>query len=275
MGRRVSSREAALRAIEKNSFSLPGGALNGIRADFHLHSLFSDGKNSPEEVVLAAIGKGMTAIGFSDHSWTPFDESYCMKRERISDYMLEIARLKRKYRGRIKIFCGIEQDYFAGLPAGGFDYVIGSVHYVKVRGEYLPVDHDVRILREGLDRLFGGDSDSFAEAYFELVAGVAEKTGADMIGHFDLASKFSEKGGPVDTGTPRYGAAWRAAADSLIPSGKLFEINTGAVSRGYRTSPYPSAEQREYIAARGGRFIMSSDSHRAENLLFGFNTLGL
>ncbi|MBO7361393.1 MAG: hypothetical protein J6V48_09730, partial [Clostridia bacterium] len=71
MGRRVSSREAALRAIEKNSFSLPGGALEGIRADFHLHSLFSDGKNSPEEVVLAAIGKGMTAIGFSDHSWTP------------------------------------------------------------------------------------------------------------------------------------------------------------------------------------------------------------
>ena len=123
-----------------------------FRADFHLHSLFSDGKNSPEEVVLAAIGKGMTAIGFSDHSWTPFDESYCMKRERISDYMLEIARLKRKYRGRIKIFCGIEQDYFAGLPAGGFDYVIGSVHYVKVRGEYLPVDHDIGVLREGIDR---------------------------------------------------------------------------------------------------------------------------
>ena len=275
MGRRVSSREAALRAIEKNSFSLPGGAFEGIRADFHLHSLFSDGKNSPEEVVLAAIGKGMTAIGFSDHSWTPFDESYCIKRERISDYMLEIARLKRKYRGRIKIFCGIEQDYFAGLPAGGFDYVIGSVHYVKVRGEYLPVDHDIGVLREGIDRLFGGDSDAFAEAYFELVAGVAEKTGADMIGHFDLASKFSEKGGPVDTRTPRYAAAWRAAADSLIPSGKLFEINTGAVSRGYRTSAYPSAEQREYIAARGGRFIMSSDSHRAENLMFGFNTLGL
>ncbi|MBO4322310.1 MAG: histidinol-phosphatase [Clostridia bacterium] len=273
MGRRVSSREAALRVIEKNSFSLPEGVRGVIRADFHLHSLFSDGKNSPEEVVLAAIGKGMTAIGFSDHSWTPFDESYCMKRERISDYMLEIARLKRKYRGRIKIFCGIEQDYFAGLPAGGFDYVIGSVHYVKVRGEYLPVDHDVRILREGIDRLLGGDSDAFAEAYFELVAGVAEKTGADLIGHFDLASKFSEKGGPVNTRSPRYDAAWRAAADSLIPSGKLFEINTGAVSRGYRTSAYPSAEQREYIAARGGRFIMSSDSHRAENLMFGFNTL--
>ena len=42
--------------------------------DFHIHTTFSDGKCTPEELVLLALEKGMTHIGFSDHSYTPFDD---------------------------------------------------------------------------------------------------------------------------------------------------------------------------------------------------------
>ena len=49
-----------------------------IREDFHVHTVFSDGKDTPEDMVLSAIERGMTAIGFSDHSTTPCDQSYCM-----------------------------------------------------------------------------------------------------------------------------------------------------------------------------------------------------
>ena len=51
---------------------------------------------------------------------------------------------------------------------------------------------------------------------------------------------------------------------------KPFEINTGVVSRGYRALPYPAPDIREYIRSKGGKFILSSDSHSTETLCFGF-----
>jgi hypothetical protein len=45
------------------------------------------------------------------------------------------------------------------------------------------------------------------------------------------------------------------------------------MSRGYRTSPYPSAEIRQYILARGGKLLLSSDAHAKENIAYGFDTV--
>lgn len=39
-----------------------------IKADFHTHSTYCDGKNTLEEMLDAAIYKKMAAIGFSGHS---------------------------------------------------------------------------------------------------------------------------------------------------------------------------------------------------------------
>ena len=55
-------------------------------SDFHVHTTFSDGKHTPEEMILSAVEKGMTAIGFSDHSYTAFDESYCIAKEKQTQY---------------------------------------------------------------------------------------------------------------------------------------------------------------------------------------------
>ena len=99
------------------------------------------------------------------------------------------------------------------------------------------------------------------------------KCGADIIGHFDLISKFNEAGALFDEADPRYIAASRAAADALLKTGKPFEINTGAISRGYRTAPYPSKALRDYIRQKGGSFLLSSDSHAKESLCCGFDML--
>ena len=100
--------------------------------DLHTHSTYSDGKASPEEVILAAIQKGLSEIGLSDHSYTFFDESYCMKKDRIASYKAELAALKKKYAGQISVLCGVEQDAYSTESTVGFDYAIGSAHYLKV-----------------------------------------------------------------------------------------------------------------------------------------------
>ncbi len=241
-----------------------------ILSDFHTHTTFSDGRNTPEEMVQKAIELKMESIGFSDHGYTFFDESYCIQKNNIENYIKTIADLKKKYDGKIKIYCGIEQDIFSSENTEKYDYVIGSVHYVKVGDNYITVDESIDSFKAAVNKYFGGDTIIFAEEYFKTVADVIEKTNADIIGHFDLISKFNGNN-LFNEKDERYTAAWKSAADKLLKYNKPFEINTGAISRGYKSFPYPSNDMINYIKQNGGKFILSSDAHSTDGLCFGFD----
>ncbi len=241
-----------------------------IRGNFHTHSTYCDGKNTLEEVVLFAIEKGMHAIGFSGHAHTAHDGRYCMTVEKTEAYRAEIEVLKEKYKDIIEIYNGLEMDYFSDTDTTPYDYTIGSVHYVKKDGVYHNVDGSLALFEESVREGWNGDAIGFAVDYFAEIADVIAKTDADIIGHFDLVSKFNEGGKIFDENDPRYVRAWMAALDKLIPTGKLFEINTGAISRGYRTEPYPARPIIKEIIKRGGKLILSADSHQKETLEYGF-----
>ena len=245
-----------------------------IRGDFHVHTTFCDGQASPEEMVQAALEKGMPAIGFSGHSHTRFDESWCMSRAGTRAYRREIARLKKACAGRIEVYCGVEQDMCSDAPTDGCDYVIGSVHYLRVGDAHFPVDESAELQLDAAARQFGGDIYAFAEAYYRQLAQVQAATGCGVIGHFDIVAKFNEGGALFDERHPRYVAAWRSAADALLESGALFEINTGGITRGWRSVPYPAPPIMEYLIARGARFLLSSDAHRPDGLCRGFDEWG-
>ena len=239
-----------------------------ILSDFHTHTRFSDGKNTPEEMVLHAISMGLSSIGISDHA--SGDNDYSMKKEGILPYRAEIARLKEKYEGQIEILCGIELDADGIDKAEYYDYAIASVHHMTVSGkEYcidLSVDETRRMLKEG----FGGDFDSLAEAYYEKLTEYALCSGANIVGHFDLLTKFSEVGIPFDSESPRYRAAWRAALSALADK-LVFEINTGAISRGYRTAPYPAPPILTELQALGGKVLLSGDAHSTSAICAHFD----
>ena len=245
-----------------------------IKADFHMHTSLCDGHNIAEEMVLSAIAKGYDAVGISGHSYTFFDESYCMSEEGVRQYLSDVSLLKERYQDQIQVFCGIEQDFYSAYPTDAFDYVIGSVHYLKCKEEYVPVDESPDILISACEKYFGGDVYALCKCYFDTVSQVAEKTHCDIIGHFDLITKFIEKEPLFDTKNPRYQKAWKKAVDTLLPYDIPFEINTGAISRGYRTSPYPAADIIAYIRENGGRLILSSDAHSKEDIGFGFEDIG-
>ena len=241
-----------------------------ILEDFHVHSTCCDGKNTLEEMVRAAIDLKMTRIGFSGHAYTSFSEVYCMSLEDTEKYARDIAELKEKYKDKIEILCGLEMDYFSDKPQIKTDYLIGSVHYVKKDGKFLDVDSAEEHFKSYVESYFDGDYYAYAEEYYALVGDVINKTNADIVGHFDLMCKFNEGNRLFDTQNPRYIAAARAAIDKLILCGKPFEINTGAISRGYRTEAYPEIQFLKYIAEKGGRVILSSDSHSANTLCYKF-----
>ena len=241
-----------------------------ILCDFHVHTTFCDGRDSAEDMVLAALKLGMKKLGFSGHSYTPFDEEPCMSLEGTQRYKQEVSRLQAKYSGQIEILCGTECDYYSDIDPESYDYLIGSVHYLKCGEVFRHVDHTPEMLQQAIDESFGGDAYAMAEGYYSLVADVVRKTHANIIGHFDLVTKLNAGNHFFDEDNPRYIDAAISALDELLKTGKPFEINTGAVSKGYRDFPYPSLRILKYIAQHGGSVILSSDSHRKETLMYDF-----
>lgn len=241
-----------------------------IQGDFHVHTCYCDGKDTPAELAEAALKKGFSALGFSGHSHTPRDPSYCIPAENIARYKAEIAALKEQYRGKLTILCGLEQDWFSDDPAADYDYTIGSVHYLETPDGLLSLDHTFEILKDGIDRYFEGDPLLLAERYFEMVAKLPGHTRVDIIGHFDLITKFQEQEPLFDTSHPRYMEAALGAIRSLIPLGLPFEVNTGAMARGMRSDPYPAAPLLRAISEQGGQVIVNSDCHDKRKLGFGF-----
>lgn len=252
-----------------------------ILSDFHVHTCYCDGKDKPEDIVLEAISRGMKKIGFSSHSYVDFDDSISWPVANVEEYKNEINRLKQKYKSQIKILLGTEYDYFSDVNTDEYDYIIGSVHYITCGGKKIPIDHTIECFEQAIKEC-NGDVYEVCEKYFEIVSDVVNKTNANIIGHFDLVSKFNDGNRFFDEDNPRYVKAAEKALDVLLKTGRPFEINTGAMSRGYKKFPYPSKKILGYIAAHDGSVILSSDSHRKETLMYKFdeceelaNSLGL
>lgn len=241
------------------------------KSNYHTHTTFCDGSNTVEELVLEAIALGCKEIGFTGHSYTFFDESYCMSKAGTEEYKKEVLAMREKYKDNIKVLLGIEQDYYSDMPTDGYDYVIGSVHYVKKDGAYLPVDEDIEWETRLVNQYYGGDFYTFVEDYYKTVADVYNKTRCDIIGHFDLITKFNENGEMFDQNNPRYITARDKAIEKLMETPAAFEINTGAVAKGYRKEPFPERAIIERLKAAGKTIIVNSDCHDRKFLLFDIN----
>ncbi len=238
-----------------------------ITGNVHTHTKFSDGKNTAEENILSAISLGMDTLGFSDHSYTPCDESYCMKKDALSAYKTEINGLKAKYADKIKLLCGIEFDYFSSPDVvNGFDYFIGASHYVESGGVYYSVDHTAEHTRQGINEGFGGSETAYAASYYENVVNCARLKPL-YIAHFDLPVKY----GVIDEENARYRDVALQALDAVLELGVPIEVNTGAMARGVKDVPYPADFLVKRIIEKNGQLILGSDCHYAEKLLFAFN----
>jgi len=242
--------------------------------NLHTHTVFCDGKSTVEEKVVAAINAGLKTIGFSGHFILDVEppQDWSMDEARVDAYRKEIIKIREQYKDRINILLGCEKDYFSPVPKDEYDYSIGSVHYVCKNGVYIPMDLEVDELQNAIKVLYGGDPLAMAKEYYALVADVYNKTGGEIVGHFDLLTKFNEKFNFLDTECKEYRSAALEAADALLEKKELvFEINTGAMSRGWRTKPYPAEFILKYIIEKKGRLVITGDSHAAEAITYAYD----
>ena len=243
-------------------------------SSMHVHTHFGDGKNSPEDVILAAIKLGFTSIGISEHAYAPYDLDVCIPKTKMEAYRTEVQHLKEKYAPKIEVSCGLEVDYFQAhdYMSAGWDHIVGSVHYVlsKKTGEYYMVDFNPEIFEDGINDAGNGCVQSFIEQYGTSVLEMA-KLRPDIIAHIDVITKLNRGNRFFDPGAGWYKNMWEKIVCAIADSGTIAEVNTGGMSRGYTDCPYPSADLLRMLLARGVPVTLCSDSHSIETLNYGFD----
>ncbi|MDF2651046.1 MAG: polX, partial [Paenibacillus sp.] len=98
--------------------------------DLHMHSKYSDGKNTPEEMIEAAIDLGYEAVAITDHVWRT--SSW------VPAYAAHLEKLKLKYEDKIRLYSGIEAKVISlhgdidADPSfdSQVDLVLGSIHRI-------------------------------------------------------------------------------------------------------------------------------------------------
>lgn len=241
----------------------------------HTHSTWCDGKQTLAEMAQAACQLQMTDLGFTSHSYAPFDPG-CLGVTDEVGYQQAVAKLKDHYAEKLNLQCGLEWDYFSPTPAKGYDYFIGSVHYFEPRaGVYASVDESPETFAKTLATWFAGDFLAMAEEYYDLVLRHVKENEPLIVGHFDLIKKFQARLGYI---TPDNQAKYQDLAQQALAEvcrvlkgyGGLVEINTGGMSRGWTQEPYPAPFLLQDLRANQTPLIITSDSHEAKTLTYGF-----
>ncbi len=242
-----------------------------ILQDLHMHSTFDDGRDTCRAMLEACAAKGMESAGISLHSPLPFPNDWAAAE--TGPFLSEMAALRAEFRGRLRVYAGIEMDVLSAgtVDLAPFDYVIGSAHHLPCGGIPPSVDNTPEETERALTEVFAGDADAMAEAYYREVTRAAENPAAQILGHFDLLLKFSERRALFDPESPRYRRAALSALEAAVSAGKLIEVNTGAMSRGWRTAPYPSKAMLLALRSMGGRVLLSSDAHSARHVGYAFS----
>ena len=242
-------------------------------SDFHVHTVFSDGKSTVDACVAAAREKGLFSLGISDHSYTAFDLTYCIKRledEPIYEKTVRAAQRVAREQHNFPVYLGIELDY--GSPKSRYehyDYTIGSVHYIFRGDDVFPVDSGLAKQQAGIDKYFGGNQLEFAKVYFEQVVAHAEKNRPTFMGHLDLLTKYSS----FDEENEAYKRLVHEAIAEAVKYVPTFEVSAGPIIRGLKEIPYPNPQFLSAIKAYGGKVILSSDAHASDKIAYGFPAL--
>lgn len=228
--------------------------------DFHIHTTFSyDGKESAENYVKLAIGKGEKIIGFSEH----FDyDAYLEGAFALTDfnsYYNEILRLRRTY-PQITILFGVELGYCKFtvdqfnhlIDKFPFDFIINSVHNVEGDGNFL-------------ERYFKGKTKD--EAYNHYFNTVLESLNSnydyDVVGHLGYVSRYWQ-GEDKRIILEEFSNKIDAILKLIISKDKCLEINSSSYACGDDFLPNYDIIKR-YLSLGGKNLSFGSDAHKSED----------
>ena len=232
-----------------------------IKQNLHTHTCLDHGWDTVDEMIGTALEKGFTHLGFSGHSYNRPLAPTSMSLENSEIYRQQVLKAKDDYKDQIQIFCGIEQDSMNRIDCSEFDYVIGSVHWLEHNGQIWPIDASMEDFVWMLQDGFDGDMEALVRYYYQKVEEMMDWQAVDIVGHLDLIYTYNEWRDFFPFDADWYLKPAFKAIDKGIANGKIFEMNTGAIARGDRISPYPHPILLSYMADHGAKLCINTDCH--------------
>lgn len=198
------------------------------RSDLHLHTKWSDGRDSILEMTNAAEAIGIKTIAITDHG-KALAMAGGIKSEQLADYLLDIENAKSK--SKIRILKGIEANIakdgsldYTQSELKLFDWVIASIHSAF---ELSREDQTARLIK------------------------VIENPEVDVIGH-PTGEDYGSRG-PMDID-------WEKAFEACVKNKVALELNAIDSRIGIASELLWSAKKL------GVKFSLGSDSHSTYSL---------
>ncbi len=257
-----------------------------MKTNYHTHTTFCDGNDTPEAMLQAALQKGFDVFGFSGHSMYPFAAEWHIAPRNFDTYKEEIRRLKAAYGARIGVLYGFEADYLPPLSkphralydALQPDFLIGSVHYITENPDAQPAacrwftaDGPVKEVADGIRDVFGGDGKKAVQTYFSLQRDMMRNGEFDIAGHIDVIRKRNGTLRFFDETEPWYKRELAATAEIAAKTGVIVEINTGGIARKAIDDCYPSAAFLAQLRRYDVPVTVCSDAHAARDVDCAFD----
>jgi histidinol-phosphatase (PHP family) len=242
-----------------------------VLTDYHLHLRPDDLDASADEYFTtenferyraAADERGIAELGVSEHIYRfeqaldiwqhPFWQPFA--RDDLDAYC-------RFVREQTDLRLGIEADFVPGaedrtanlLQARDFDYVIGSVHFIR-GGAVDMEDYSVWDSGRSVEQIW--------ERYFQTIGESARSGLFDVLAHPDLVKVWGGERPLPEGDLRRY---YELAIEGIAESGIAVEVSTAGLRKRVKEL-YPARAFLEMCLEAGAPVVLSSDAHRPQDI---------
>ncbi|WP_207634144.1 histidinol-phosphatase HisJ [Halalkalibacter urbisdiaboli] len=261
-----------------------------ILHDGHVHTPYCPhGTNDPlSDYCEKAIELGLKGITFTEHAPLPTSfmdptpqQDSAMKLEHLLDYFKELKHIKETYRGKLDVLIGLEVDYieeyeeqtkqFLNEFGHYLDDSILSVHFLKLRNDYICIDYSPEAFQDAISKL--GSIEAVYKRYLEtLKKSVSVDLGRykpKRIGHLTLVKKFKKK-------FPTSGFTYQDISELLLQikeNGYTLDYNGAGTLKPLCGEPYPDTAIVQKAFQMGIPLVYGSDAHQVSGLMAGVKQL--
>ncbi len=247
-----------------------------IWTNYHSHTFYCDGKQTPEDYIVAALALKMPAYGISSHNPLPFKCDWALEANQLNHYLDEIDQVKSKYSKKIQVYKSLEIDYIPNVIGpnhkqfllAGLDYTIGSIHFLgpNVDGKYLEIDGDYTLFLQTLQEVFKGDIKALIRQYFANIRSMLLEACPDILGHLDKIKVQSKFGTLFSEHDDFYIAEIEETLLTIKNSKAIVEVNTRGIYTGKSTETYPSQWILKRIKDMNIPITINSDAHHPSEI---------
>lgn len=257
--------------------------MKGLSSFHGGHSFHGDGEGQVPEIARAAAQKGFAAFGFSEHFDRPPSTKFLLPGETdfltgrgawAAPYVEAVRKVQVEFADLLPIRLGTELEYIRGaeqwtknaVTDWPFEYLVGSVHYMRYGAHDICIDCNRGRLEEALDR--AGNPEQLQLDYYDHVLELIEWNLVQIVGHLDLVKIYLR---PSEV-TPTKAIEKKVATllDSMRDSGVALDVNAAGLRKPFREI-YPAAWILEKAAQVGVPVTLGDDSHAPDQVGLGLD----